>query len=52
MKSRKDFLGLEGGHVEEAAPNFGGREATGHKARDNTEIIGAAFEATPEIGIG
>ena len=52
MESRKDFHGLEGGYIKEAAPNFGGGEATGHEARDNTEIIGATFEGAPEIGIG
>ena len=52
MESRKDFRGLEGGHIEEVAPDFGGGEAVGHEARDNTEVVGATFKGAPEIGIG
>ena len=52
VERREDFRGLEGGHIEEAAPDFGGGEATGHKPRDNTEIVGATFKGAPEIGIG
>ena len=52
MESCEDFRGLEGGHIEEAAPDFGGGEATGYKARDNTEIVGAAFKGALEIGTG
>ena len=52
MESRKDFGGLKSRHIEEAAPDFGGGEAAGRKARDNTEVVGAAFESAPEVGIG
>ena len=52
VESRKDLGGLEAGHIEEAAPDFGGREAAGREAGDDTEIVGAAFEGAPEVGIG
>ena len=41
-----------GGHVEEAAPDFGAGEATRGKARDDAEVVGAAFEGAPEVGVG
>ena len=52
MESRKDLGGLEGGHIEEAAPDFGAGEAAGREARDDTEIVRAPFEGAPEVGIG
>lgn len=52
VKSCKDLGGLEGGHVKETAPNFSAGEAAGREARDDTEIVGAAFEGSPEVGIG
>ena len=52
MESCKDLGGLKGGHIEEAAPNFGAGEATGREARDDAEVVGAAFEGSPEVGIG
>ena len=47
VESREDLGGLGGGHIEEAAPDFGGREATGREARDDAEVVGAAFEGAP-----
>ena len=44
VESREDLGGLEGGHIEEAAPNFGRGEAAGREACDDTEVVGAAFE--------
>ena len=52
MESPDNSSGLEAGRVEEAAPDHGGREAAGREARDDAEIVGAAFESTPEVGIG
>lgn len=52
VESREDLGGLGGGHIEEAAPDFGGGEAAGREARDNAEIVGAAFEGAPEVGVG
>ena len=52
VESCKDLGGLNGGHIDEAAPDFGAGEATGCEARDDTEIVGAAFEGSPEVGIG
>ena len=52
VESCKNFGGLEGGHVEKAAPDRGGGEAAGSEAGDDAEIVGAAFEGTPEVGIG
>ena len=52
VESCKDLGGLKGGHIEEAAPDLGAGEAKGREARDNTEIVGAAFEGSPEVGIG
>lgn len=52
MESFKDLVGLKGGHIDEAAPNFTGGEATGREARDDTKVIGAAFESLPEVRIG
>ena len=51
MKCGEGLSSLKRRHVEEAAPNLGGGEATGHKARDDAEIIGAAFEGMPEVGV-
>lgn len=44
--------GFGGSHVEEAAPDFGAGKATRRKARDDAEVVGAAFEGTPEVGVG
>ena len=52
VESGENVGGLEGGHVEEAAPDLGGGEAAGGEARDDAEVVGAAFEGTPEVGIG
>ena len=52
VEGREDFGGLGGGHVEEAAPDLGGGEAAGREARDDAEVVGAAFEGAPEVGIG
>ena len=52
VESSEDVGGLGGWHVEKAAPDFGRGETTGCEARDDTEIVGAAFEGAPEIGIG
>lgn len=52
MESGEHLGGLKGGHIEEAAPDRGGGETTGSEARDDAEIVGAAFEGTPEVGIG
>ena len=51
VESREYFGGLEGGHIEEAAPDFGGGETAGRKACDDAKVVGAAFEGTPEVGI-
>jgi len=52
VESREDLGGLEGGHIEEAAPDFGRREAAGREARDDAEVIGATFEGAPEVRVG
>ena len=52
MESCEDLDGLKGGHIEEAAPYHSGGEAAGREARDDAEVVGAAFEGTPEVGIG
>ena len=52
VESRKDLDGLGGGHIEEAAPDYGGGEAAGCEARDDAEVVGAAFEGAPEVGVG
>ena len=51
MESRKDLGSLEGGHIEESAPNSGGGEATDSEARNDAEIIGTAFEGAPEVRV-
>lgn len=51
VETREDLGGLRGGHVEEAAPDFGGGEAAGREARDDAEVVGAAFEGAPEFGV-
>jgi len=51
VKSREYFGGLEGGHIEEATPNFRGREASGCKTCDDAKVVGTTFEGTPEIRI-
>ena len=52
VESREDLGGLEGGHIEEAAPDFGRGEAAGREVRDDAEVVGAAFEGAPEVGVG
>jgi hypothetical protein len=52
VESREDLGGLGGGHVEEAAPDLGGWEAAGCKARGDVEVVRAAFEGAPEVGVG
>lgn len=52
MESREDLGGLAGWHVKKTAPDFGGGKTAGCEARHNAEIVGAAFEGAPEIGIG
>lgn len=51
VKSSENFSGLESWHIEKAAPDFDGGETSGFEARDDAEIVAAAFESTPEIGI-
>lgn len=51
MESRENLGGLGGGQVEEAAPDVGGGKAAGGETRDDTEIVGAPFEGTPEVGV-
>lgn len=52
VESREDLGGLGGWHVEKTAPDVGEGETAGCEARHDAEIVGAAFEGTPEIGIG
>jgi hypothetical protein len=52
VESREDLGGLGGGYIEEAAPDFGGGEAAGREARDDAEVVGAAFEGAPEVRVG
>ena len=52
MESREDLGGLAGWQVEKTAPDFGGGKTAGCEARHDAEIVGAAFEGAPEIGIG
>lgn len=52
VKSRENFGSLKSWHVEKTAPDFGGRETSGFEARNDAEIVGAAFESAPKIGIG
>jgi len=51
MEGREYFGGLEGGQIEEAAPDLGGGKIAGRKACDYAKVVGAAFEGTPEVGI-
>lgn len=52
MESREDLGGLGGWHVEKTAPDFRGGKTAGSEPRHDAEIVGAAFEGAPEIGIG
>ncbi len=52
VERREDFRGLGGGHIQEAAPDFGGGEAAGCEACDDAEVVRAAFEGTPEVRVG
>ncbi len=52
VESCEDLCGLEGGHVEEAAPDLGGGKAAKLEARDNPEVVRAALEGTPQVRIG
>ena len=45
------IMKLEGGHIEEAAPDSGRREATDREARDDVEITGPAFDGALEVGL-
>ena len=47
VESREDLGGLRSAHIEEAAPNIGGREAAGRETRDDAKVIEAAFEGAP-----
>ena len=51
MESCENFGSLEAGHVEEPTPDVCGGEATGREACNNAEVVGAAFEGTPEVRI-
>ena len=51
VESGEDLGGLIRGHIDEAAPYSSGGEAAGRETRDDAEIIGAAFEGAPEVGI-
>ena len=46
------IIKLEGGHIEEAAPDSGRREATDREARDDVEIAGPASDGALEVGVG
>ena len=52
MKGPKNLSSMKGGHIEEAAPDFGRRKATHCKAGNDAEVIRAAFKGAPEIGVG
>lgn len=52
VESREDLGGLGGRHIEEAAPDFGRREAAGRKACNDAEIVGSPFESAPEVRVG
>lgn len=52
VESREDLGGLGSWHVEKTTPDFGGGETAGCEARHYAEIVRAAFEGAPEIGIG
>ena len=51
MESREDLGSLGGGHVKEATPNLGRRKAAGCEACHDAEVVGAAFESAPEVGV-
>ncbi len=51
VESRENLGRFEGGYVEEATPDFGGGKAAGREASNDAEVIGAAFEGTPEVAI-
>lgn len=51
VESCEDLGGLKGGHIEEAAPDFGGGEAADRETSDDAEVVGAAFEGTPEVRV-
>ena len=42
---------MTGRHVEEAAPYIAGGEAAGRDACNYAEVVGAAFEGAPEVGV-
>jgi hypothetical protein len=52
MESRKDLRCLETRHPEKAAPDLGRGKAAYRETRDDTEIVGAAFQGEPKVGIG
>jgi hypothetical protein len=47
----EDLGGLVGGHIEEAAPDFGRGEAAGREACDDAKVVGAALEGAPEVRV-
>lgn len=51
MKRGEGLGRLKGGHVEPAGPNFRAGEAAGGGSRDNAEIVRAALERAPEVGV-
>lgn len=51
VKGCEDLGGLGGGYIEEAAPDLGGGEAAGREARDDAEVVGAAFEGASEVRV-
>ena len=47
----EDLGGFGSRHIEKAAPDLGAGEAAGGEACDDAEVVGAAFEGTPEVGV-
>lgn len=52
VKGTKNLGSMKGGHIEEAAPDFGRRKATHCKAGNDAEVVTAAFKGAPEIRVG
>lgn len=52
LESHKNLGGLRGGHIEKAAPYFSGWETASREARDDAEVVGAAFQGAPEVTVG
>ena len=39
VESRKNLVGLGGGHIDEPAPDVGGGDAAGREACDDAEVL-------------